>query len=221
MKEISNLTDFASWAAGSPEKEPAAIQDLDLGAFADVMNGKTFPDSIFLSCDMKASMAGHVVQSGGIVIPDLKGFSFGVHRKSLYSVDELFAGFDLDDPRGYEATYDFKVYQEYCCHGKSPRSINTSLARRLHDHSVTEALEKELEGKKVVAIMGGHGMERQDPFYAKVATVSRELTRAGFLMVSGGGPGAMEATHLGAYFAAREQDELAAAIEIIKERRGE
>jgi len=113
MKEISNLTDFASWAAGSPEKEPAAIQDLDLGAFADVMNGKTFPDSIFLSCDMKASVAGHVVQSGGIVIPDLKGFSFGVHRKSLYSVDELFAGFDLDDPRGYEATYDFKAVDQH------------------------------------------------------------------------------------------------------------
>lgn len=218
MKEISDLADFASWATGSPEKEPAAIQDLDLGEFADTIFGKTFPDSIFLSCDMEASVAGHVVQSGGIVIPDLKGFSFGVHRKSLYSVDELFAGFDLDDPAGYEATYDFKVYQEYCCHGKSPRSINTSLARRLHDHSVTEALEKELAGKKVVAIMGGHGMERQDPFYAKVATVSRELTRAGFLMVSGGGPGAMEATHLGAYFAAREPDQLAAAIEIIKER---
>ena len=218
MKEISDLADFEEWAKGSPEKQPAAIQDLSLEGFNDVMIGKAFPDSIFLSCDMEAAVAGHVVQSGGIVIPDLKGFSFGVHRKSLYSVDELFAGFDLDDPLGYEATYDFKVYKEYCCQGKSPRSINTSLARRLHDHSITDALEKQLEGEKVVAIMGGHSMERQDPFYKKVATVARELTRAGFLMVSGGGPGAMEATHLGAYFAAREESELTAAIEIIKKR---
>ena len=218
MREISELAEFQTWASESPEQQPAAIQDLDLRNFADLMCGKKFTDSIFLSCDMEPKVAGHVVQSGGVVIPDLKGFSFVVHRKSLYSVDELFAGFDLDDPRGYEATYDYKVYQEYVCHGKSPRSINTSLARRLHDHSITEALEKQLEGKKVVAIMGGHGMERRDLFYAKVAAVSRELTKAGFLMVSGGGPGAMEATHLGAYFATRDKEELDAAIEMIKQR---
>ncbi|QDT04480.1 hypothetical protein K227x_28710 [Rubripirellula lacrimiformis] len=218
MKEISDIPSFEAWAAKSPERKPAAVQDLDLSKHSKLITGKKFPDSIFLSCDMDAAVAGHIVQTGGVVIPNLKGYEFQVHRKSLYSVQELFDGFDINEPKGYELTYDFKVYKQYYCQGKSPKLINTSLARRLHDHSITDALEEELEGRKVVAVMGGHGMERKDPFYAKVARVSRLLTKAGFLMVSGGGPGAMEATHLGAYFAARKIDELTAAIEMIKQR---
>ena len=218
MKEIDDIAAFKKWAKNSSEKEPAAIQDLDLTKQSGLIKKAKFPDSIFLSCEMETAVAGHIVQSGGVVIPDLKGFSFQVHRKELYSVDDLFDGFDIDDPKGYESTYDFKVYKEYYCQGKSPQSINTSLARRLHDHSITDALEEIIKGEKVVAVMGGHGMERQDPFYAKVARVSRLLTKADFLMVSGGGPGAMEATHLGAYFAARKEHELEAAMEMIKKR---
>ena len=218
MKEISDIPSFETWAKKSPERKPAAIQDLDLSEHNKLITSRQFPDSIFLSCDMDAAVAGHIVQTGGVVIPDLKGFKFQVHRKSLYSVNDLFKGFDINDPKGYESTYDFNVYKQYYCQGKSPKLISTSLARRLHDHSITDALEEELEGRKVVAVMGGHGMERQDPFFAKIARVSRLLTKAGFLMVSGGGPGAMEATHLGAFFAARKKDELNAAIDIIKVR---
>lgn len=42
--------------------------------------------------------------------------------------------------------------------------------------------------------------------------ISRELTVRGFFMVSGGGPGAMEATHLGAWFATRTVAELDDAL---------
>ncbi len=218
MKEISDPATFESWARQSAAHQPAAIQDLDLHAFADLITGNAFPDSIFLSCDMEDVVAGHIVQTGGIVIPDLNGFCFQVHRKLLYSVEELFRGFNLDDPNGYEATFDFQVYREYCRQGKSPKLINTSLARRLHDHSITDALEEELHGRKVVAIMGGHGMERGNPIYAQLARISRRLTQEGFLMVSGGGPGAMEATHVGAYFASRDLNELHSAIDLLKQR---
>lgn len=99
---------------------------------------------------------------------------------------------------------------------ETPSSIHTSLARRLHDHSITDALYELIENKKVVAIMGGHAMERQDPYYLQIAKISRTLTKKGFLMVSGGGPGAMEATHLGAYFACRSEEELIQAINAFK-----
>ena len=49
--------------------------------------------------------------------------------------------------------------------------------------------------------MGGHALGRDAPAYRQVAALARALTRAGFLVVSGGGPGAMEATHLGALLA--------------------
>jgi predicted Rossmann-fold nucleotide-binding protein len=63
--------------------------------------------------------------------------------------------------------------------------------------------------------MGGHGLERRDPMYAAIARVARSLARSGHLMLSGGGPGAMEATHLGAWMANFDDDDLAAAIDVL------
>ena len=219
MLELRKRSEFLKWLKSRPENHPAAIQDLDLSKHAAAIQKHRFPDSIFLGCEIPIKVAGHIVNSGGVVIPDLSGFLFSVHRSKLYSVDELFAGFCDSQPRSYQSTYDWKVYYQYFCeHGEVPKTINVSLARRLHDHSITEALYDEIEGRKVVAMMGGHGMERNDPFYAKVAHISRRLTQEGFLMVSGGGPGAMEATHLGAYFANRTEKEMRCAIEMIKPR---
>ncbi len=217
MQEISTQADFETWL-NNTDRAPAAIRQLDLNDFAAAICESRFLHSIFLSCQMAPSVAGHITCTGGVVIPDLYGFKFSVHRAKLYSVEELFAGFDVTDPRGYESTYDYKIYLQYCQQGKKPVFIDTSLARRLHDHSITEALDEEIAGRDVVAVMGGHSMQRSDPFYTSVALISRELTQAGFLLVSGGGPGAMEATHLGAYFAARSEEELHAAIDILKVR---
>ena len=75
-----------------------------------------------------------------------------------------------------------------------------------------------IEGRKVVAVMGGHGMERSDPEYSRVARFARSLTRLGYLMISGGGLGAMEATHLGAYLAARGDQALDEAVGILAPR---
>ena len=63
--------------------------------------------------------------------------------------------------------------------------------------------------------MGGHGLRRDDPGYRAVTSVSRALARTGKLMVSGGGPGAMEATHVGAWMARRTDDDLDVAIGIL------
>ena len=63
--------------------------------------------------------------------------------------------------------------------------------------------------------MGGHGMERGPGDYAKVARIARELCRRGFLLASGGGPGAMEATHVGCWFVERTDAEMSEAIEAL------
>ena len=68
-------------------------------------------------------------------------------------------------------------------------------------------------GTGVVAIMGGHDRLRSDPVFSEIAHLARELARNRYLVVSGGGPGLMEAANLGAYFAAWEDGgELDAAI---------
>lgn len=218
MKEIATVKEFEKWIDHNPSKHPAAIQDLNLKNYTDSIKKSKFPESLFLGCDLAAKAAGHIVQSGGIVIPDLASFEFQVHRATLYTVGDLFHGFDPNDPDGYKHSRDNIIYEQYVDQGKEPKTIQISLARRLHDHSITDALNEVIDGKKLVAVMGGHGMERQDEFYRKVAKVSRTLTKAGFLMVSGGGPGAMEATHLGAYFASQQEKYLEEAIDIIKVR---
>jgi predicted Rossmann-fold nucleotide-binding protein len=219
MLEIDDRETLEQWLNSSDNPPPAAIQDLDLRGDSTPLLARSFWGSVFLGCDIDSIAAGHIVTTGGTVIPNDPGLLFSVHRAQLYSVDEIFAGFDASDPAGYYNTFDYRVYKQYLEQGKdSPISIRISLARRLHDHSITDALNGTIKGRKVVAIMGGHGMERSDPFYAKVARVAQQLTRDGFLMVSGGGPGAMEATHLGAYFATRTTDDLEAAIQLITPR---
>lgn len=220
MKEIDNKKDFQQWLYSSKLVLPkVAVQSLDLGEFENIMNQKEYPNSLFLGCQLSDTVAGHIVQTGGIVIPNSKKMLFKSHLAHLYSPQELFEGFDPQKKDGYQQTLDYKIYQQYVKQGKDfPSSIYTSLMRRLHDHSITEALMDMIEGKKVVAIMGGHGIERSDPFYLKVATISWNLTKQGFLLVSGGGPGIMEATHLGAYFATRTLKNLKAAIQLMKER---
>ncbi len=219
MKEITSEKQFVKWARKNPNKKPAAIQDLDICEHSKLIRSRKFSGSAFLGCEMTAKSAGHIVRTGGLVIPDLEAFEFQLHRKNLYSVDELFDGFAESDPRSYTVTLDYRIYDQYLNdNGANPQSILVSLARRLHDHSITDALAEEIADRKVVAVMGGHGMERSDPYYAKVAILSRQLTKQGFLMVSGGGPGAMEATHLGAYFANRSEKNLHQAIDMLKPR---
>ena len=53
--------------------------------------------------------------------------------------------------------------------------------------------------------------------YIQVAQLSKTLTENGYLMLSGGGPGAMEATHFGAWMAGRSNDDLLKAVAILSE----
>lgn len=218
MLQIDNLDSFANWIKLGESRPAAALQDLELLSHSSELLEHSFPGSIFLGCELCDATAGHIALTGGVVIPDLEEFGFSVHKAHLYSVDELFAGFDPADPDGYHQTYDYSVYRQYMKQGKSRVHINVSLARTLHDHSITDALDELIHGKKVVAIMGGHGMERGEPFYTEIASIARTLTQNGFLVATGGGPGAMEAAHLGAYFATRPPEQMLEAIEILKVR---
>lgn len=206
MREIETPEDLERWLA-EDDREPAAVQALDLTPHADIFSTQAFPESLFLGCTMTDVEAGHLVNTGATVLKNSESFLFASHRRALYTPDELFPEFDLNDPQAHLTTLDNRIYEQYLEHGSyQPSSIAVTLAQRLHDHSITDALEEVLADQKIVAIMGGHSMERRDPMYAAVARIARRLTREGYLMLSGGGPGAMEATHLGAYLANFDDD---------------
>ena len=149
----------------------------------------------------------------------LKAVPFNVNRATLYSADELYAGYDPQNEATFETCYDTKVYRHFIATGKQAQTVEESLARALHDHCIHVALDqffKEHNSRLCVGIMGGHALLRTDPMYRKVVLLSKRLTEQGFIMLSGGGPGAMEATHLGAWLAGRTEQEVDAAIDILK-----
>ena len=148
----------------------------------------------------------------------IKTVPYDVNRTALYSAEDLYAGYDPAKPETFDSCYDTKVYQHYIETGKQAKDVEESLARTLHDHCIHVALDeffKEHNSRLCIGIMGGHALLRTDPMYKKVVLLSKRLTEEGFIMLSGGGPGAMEATHLGAWLAGRTEADVDDAVEWI------
>ena len=145
---------------------------------------------------------------------------FDIFREQLYSAESLYKGYQPGKPLSFRECYDQQVYQHYLKAGKSATEIKETLARTLHDHSMTNAMNDflaQFDEKQVVGIMGGHGLLRNEESYRQVVMVSKALTENNCLMVSGGGPGAMEATHLGAWMAGRTEEETNDALSMLQE----
>ena len=144
---------------------------------------------------------------------------YDVTRHQLYSAAELYNGYNPEEAEAtFPTCYDSRVYSHFIATGKNARDVEESLARSLHDHGIHTGLASFLErydSKRYVGIMGGHALRRTEPMYRQIAHLSKRLTELGFYMVSGGGPGAMEATHLGAWMAGRSDGALDDALDML------
>lgn len=139
---------------------------------------------------------------------DLVPYEIG--RKTLYSAEDLYG------PNKYDA----RVYECYMQKGKHACSTKELMARSIHDYCIRRALEQFMDGRnplRCVGVMGGHGLKRTDEQFRQIVYISKRLTEEGFLMITGGGPGAMEATHLGAWMAGRSDAEVEEALAILAE----
>ena len=218
-KEIESLEELKSWFFKKNELNHVVFQNLDLSSFSDELFNKVFSSCVFLGCNIPEKNMMNLIEKGNLIFPELTA-PYNPFRSSLYKADELYTGFDITNPDSYKNTPDHLIYKHYLETGKyNPASIYESLCRRLHDHAITDALTDRLESidqKKLVAIMGGHSLSRIDEDYKKAALISKHLSEKGYLMLSGGGPGAMEATHLGAWLADRPDEDLDRAIDVLK-----
>lgn len=146
--------------------------------------------------------------SGAALYLDLVPYEIG--RKTLYSAEDLYG------PDNYDA----RVYECYIHKGKHACSPKELMARSMHDYCIRKALEDFMDGRnelRSIGVMGGHDLLRTDQQYRDIAYISKRLTEDGYLMISGGGPGAMEATHLGAWMAGRTDAELEQALLMLAE----
>ncbi|GGQ87470.1 LOG family protein [Streptomyces flaveolus] len=195
-REIETLAEFDEVVSVHGTLAHYRVQAVDLTDRTDVLLSTDPTGAVFLGCPMTPGAAVHVRAAGALVFPPIPGLPFDPYRGHVYSPDELYACLD----GGYEATPDALAY-DWFQRTKADGDVFASMLRAIHDDAVSDAVDELLVGTPVVGVMGGHAMARGTDAYAGAARLGRELTRAGFTVATGGGPGAMEAANLGAYAA--------------------
>ena len=148
----------------------------------------------------------------------LREVPFDVTRTSLYSATDLYEGYNPEQPESFNTCFDTQIYQHFISKGKLTTDVKESAARIFHDHQMYVGLLDFLRSHKYlhfVGIMGGHALLRTDMMYRQIVYLCKQLTELGFYMLSGGGPGAMEATHLGAWMAGYQDSDVEDALQII------
>lgn len=209
LVEFDDLETLTKHLADGGSVTGAVIQGLDLTSLTDQLAGQDLTGTVILGGEISQETYEQACSSNGLVFRPPSEVPFKPYRASLYTPEELFAGFDPDDDSSYASTPDETIYQ-YCQTHRD--TVLDSLAMRLHDHAITDALDDFIVGREVVAIMGGHSLARTSPQYRAVVVIAQALTERGFLVATGGGPGAMEAGHLGAWLAHRGPADIDAAL---------
>lgn len=215
IESIKELKEVMSEMGSDHVFRHIAFQDIDLMAVN--LEGYSFADCIFMSCNMTRDIENRM-DSRCTIFPGIE-LPFRMFQNRLYDASSLYGNWEDSEKWSFEKCYDTEVYRHYKEEGNPAPDIKEAFGRSTHDFSMSDALVDFLSGydpKSVVAVMGGHSISRADDSYSKVAKISKKLTEEGKLMASGGGPGAMEATHLGAWMAGRSSDELEDAINMLK-----
>lgn len=138
--------------------------------------------------------------------------------RSLYTVDDLLRGYVADDDLGVTKTFDFEMYRHYTFAGGGvPISRESALDFATHDAYIANCVREWIEKSEphLVGIMGGHSLGRDHRAYQAVARLARALADTGYLVTTGGGPGAMEAGHLGAATQGADDGVLQSALEYL------
>ena len=199
--EIETAAELAVAIEAGETLSDAVVQGVDLGEVAVDWSKVDVAGAFFLGCDIPDAEVALTLQRGGaIVVPELGEGErpFRVYPSRLYSYEDLVAtGMDAAVRSYFESSRSRSGDPD-------PDHPVEAVAQRLHDTAMTDAIwdlvRPDGEGPlRVAGVMGGHAVRRDDPNFRAVTEIGYELTAAGLMVVTGGGPGIMEAGNLGAF----------------------
>lgn len=138
-----------------------------------------------------------------------------VMPQRLYAASDLLEGFNPFDDLGFTLTRDFATFRQFVVDGGPvPRTLEVRMAQANHDSEVADALKRLLDEvrRPLLGFMGGHAAKRNSKPFANIAYLARELAKERYVIVTGGGPGVMEAAHLGVAFSHNDAADLDKAL---------
>ncbi len=195
--DVESLDEFDAHLGSTGSLAGVVVQSVDLTRRSAVLREADVGGAIFLGCRLRPGDASQLARAGALVFPRLPDLPFDPYRPALYTAEELYRGLE----RGYADTPDARIFA-WARAQLRPGGLDADLSAALHDHAISEALHEAIDGAEhVVGVMGGHAQRRGSEPYRASAHLGHTLAGAGVLVVSGGGPGSMEAANLGASFA--------------------
>ena len=192
--EIETLAAFDAHIRRARSLNGWFVSSLDLTERTEDLLRVKVRGAVFLGCALTPAVEERLRQGGALLFPQLPELPFDPYRPRLYDADELYGA------GHYRASPDAMIYA--WARSDRARILSGELASTLHDHAITDALNDAtdaIDPHVMVGIMGGHALLRTDAAYADAARLAAGLTTAGRTVLTGGGPGAMEAGNLGAY----------------------
>ncbi len=206
--DVDSLDSFDSLVdAGSGSMRGWLLQDLDLRDRTRQLLAMDPAGALLMGCQLKLDAVVHLRRGGALIFPNLPELPFDPYRGTLYSPEELYAG--IEDAE-YDETPDARIYAwSRTCSDE----LTYSIGRALHDHSIDQALDAALAAVRPIGVMGGHAIGRDEADYLGAVRLGHGLARAGLTVVTGGGPGAMEAANLGGYLSPYDDNVIAEAVQ--------
>lgn len=221
MLFIDNLADAKVWVS-SGAAAPATVQGVDLRSLDDAFAALNVMSCAFLGCVIGDKLFEKIRADDASLVTDLPALpkTLPAFAPGIYTVADLYDGI-AEDGSDWEKTPDWAGFDFFNVKKNVPRVLEPlqSIAARMHDTVQEQAVRAFLKDRDVIAIMGGHDVKRQlededvaagkADLYWECVSIAKTLTEKGFLILTGGGPGVMEAGNLGALLAGEPDTKVA------------